>query len=614
LNGTSANFNSIVISKTVGDYRQATLGATTGAGLYVTNVNSGGYYGLLVGSSYSYGDVWLQASRTDGNTSSYNISLNASGGTVTIGTVTAESGYKLTVAGAGYFGSVVAATGFTGGTFPYNSVLGSGADATTSTVYSGSTSGYTSSIDVAGGGATNPNTIIFKTASVERVRIAATGATTFSVSAAAPIFYDSDDSSYYLNPNNTSFSALLSGTIRLEAGGFGTNSRSSSSAATLSRTFAPQGAANGYNAGAITAAIKIRLPFRANDCMWSMKVRIYNYTNDATSEYTLGNYSYAAGAYHRGAYFIGGTGAPPQTVRFGNDGSYDCVWIGETSTVWSYPQVSVIDFAGGYVRSSVQETANNWDITFVTSFATVADSITPQVRFSNVFAPTYYDINNTAFYLIPSTTSNLNVLQYTTAYVSDSIRNNASVADDDTFGIYWDSGRSAAYGIYKQAGAWSPPYPDLCIMFYTGISLGADASYGGINFYADYTRTTLVLSVNNSSYNTGGIYVHGTAYASAYYETSDARLKTILEDNSRVKGIELIKPKLYKKDGKTEFGYIAQDFMGIMPYALNNDNVDKMYSLVYREVHTAKIASLEDSVESLKEEILYLKNKLKETK
>jgi hypothetical protein len=173
----------------------------------------------------------------------------------------------------------------------------------------------------------------------------------------------------------------------LEVGGsFGTNSRSSASQATISRTFAPQGAANGYNAGGITAAIKIRLPFRANDCMWSMKVRIYNYTNDATSEYTIGNYSYSAGSYHRGAYFMGGVSADPKTVRFGNDGSYDCVWIGETTTSWSYPQVSVIDFVGGYVRSDVSAVSNNWDITFVTSFNTVAEAINPQIRFSDVTA------------------------------------------------------------------------------------------------------------------------------------------------------------------------------------------------------------------------------------
>jgi hypothetical protein len=217
----------------------------------------------------------------------------------------------------------------------------------------------------------------------------------------SPIYYDLNNTAYYVDPNASGFSSILNGTIRLDSGAFGTNSRSSSSTGPISRTFAPQGAANSFQGGNVTGSIKIRLPFRANDCMWSMKVRIYEYTNNATSEYTIGNYSYLAGAYHRGAYYIGGTGSSPQTVRFGNDGSFDCVWIGETSYVWSHPVVGVVDFMGGYVRSDVQTTSNNWDITFVTSFNTVADSVTPSVRFSNVSAAsvTTTTVNSTSGYI-----------------------------------------------------------------------------------------------------------------------------------------------------------------------------------------------------------------------
>jgi hypothetical protein len=220
-------------------------------------------------------------------------------------------------------------------------------------------------------------------------------------------------------------------------------------------------------------------------------------------------------------------------------------------------------------------------------------------------APIFYDSNDTNYYLDPNGSSVLS-----TVYLAGTLRNSGSVSDDDGFGVYWDSSASAAYAIYREAGSWSFPYPDLIIAFHTGIKFGANANYKGMNFYTDYDMSSLVMSVNNNDYNTGGIYVHGTAYASAYYETSDARVKTILEDNSRVKDIQLIKPKLYKKDGKTEFGYIAQDFLEIMPYAVNNDNVDNMYSLVYREVHTAQSAYIEDEVDVLKRRVAELEVKL----
>ena len=77
--------------------------------------------------------------------------------------------------GAATFSSSVTASSFGGNSYPYNSILGSGADASTGTIFAGSTSGYASSIDVAGGGAANPNTIIFKTASTEKMRITTGG-------------------------------------------------------------------------------------------------------------------------------------------------------------------------------------------------------------------------------------------------------------------------------------------------------------------------------------------------------------------------------------------------------------------------------------------------------
>ena len=107
---------------------------------------------------------------------SYNLFTNNADGSFYLRDVT-NSANRLIISstGAATFSSSVTATSFGGSAYPYNSILGSGADASTGTIFAGSTSGYASSIDVAGGGATNPNTIIFKTASIERVRIASNG-------------------------------------------------------------------------------------------------------------------------------------------------------------------------------------------------------------------------------------------------------------------------------------------------------------------------------------------------------------------------------------------------------------------------------------------------------
>ena len=72
------------------------LGSATNAPFYITNTDPA--YGLLAGTSASDGHVWLQAQRTDGTATAYNITLNEAGGNVGIGT--ASPSQKLHIYGA----------------------------------------------------------------------------------------------------------------------------------------------------------------------------------------------------------------------------------------------------------------------------------------------------------------------------------------------------------------------------------------------------------------------------------------------------------------------------------------------------------------------------------
>jgi hypothetical protein len=90
--------------------------------------------------------------------------------------------------------------------------------------------------------------------------------------------------------------------------------------------------------------------------------------------------------------------------------------------------------------------------------------------------------------------------------------------------------------------------------------------------------------------------------ATAFFESSDFRLKKLIEHNPIVTGIENLQAKLYEKDGKIELGYFAQDAELIMPYAVTK-NADGFLNLSYREVHTAKIARLEKEVAELKAQL-----------
>lgn len=102
--------------------------------------------------------------------------------------------------------------------------------------------------------------------------------------------------------------------------------------------------------------------------------------------------------------------------------------------------------------------------------------------------------------------------------------------------------------------------------------------------------------------NTGStFYVGGSVSATGgFFDTSDSRLKTLITDNHKVKGIEKVTAKLYLKNGKEELGYYAQDLQEILPSAVV-EGADGFLTLSYSQVHTAKIAQLEAEVAELKE-------------
>jgi len=114
--------------------------------------------------------------------------------------------------------------------------------------------------------------------------------------------------------------------------------------------------------------------------------------------------------------------------------------------------------------------------------------------------------------------------------------------------------------------------------------------------------------VRNSTTHANVLALDGTSgsaefissiYATAFFESSDSRLKTLIQDNYQTKGIASITPKLYTKNGKVELGYYAQDFVGVLDSAVSKGS-DDMLSLSYREVHTAKIYALEQEIKELK--------------
>ena len=164
---------------------------------------------------------------------------------------------------------------------------------------------------------------------------------------------------------------------------------------------------------------------------------------------------------------------------------------------------------------------------------------------------------------------------------------------------------------------------------YGGIGFSGEAANtkGAIFFQSiglSYARSNMLFCLNNAQdqsnaqpsdavltlfTNTRNATFVGSVTATGFFESSDSRLKNLIQDDYIVVGIEKIKPKLYIKNGKEEVGYFAQDVQNILSTAVSK-NDEGFLNLSYIQVHTAKIAVIEDEVTILKKRVSELEAQL----
>jgi hypothetical protein len=141
------------------------------------------------------------------------------------------------------------------------------------------------------------------------------------------------------------------------------------------RVHSPGGASYATSTSTVTGAIKIRIPAAAlgSNTMMSFRVSVYQYNTGLSQQFLISGYNYNVSDtwYYVSAICLTDSGSE-FTVRFGSDGTSQCVYIGELASSWSYPQVFVTDFCGGYSGFSQANWATGWNISFeTTAFANV---------------------------------------------------------------------------------------------------------------------------------------------------------------------------------------------------------------------------------------------------
>jgi hypothetical protein len=183
--------------------------------------------------------------------------------------------------------------------------------------------------------------------------------------------------------------------------------------------------------------------------------------------------------------------------------------------------------------------------------------------------------------------------------VIDSTANYGFILDRGTK-IAWTDGGNASTGEYiysQQAGPYS-------VTIHSG-GYNALACPNTGHVYINYEAGTC--SIGSTSFSTTyKLYVTGSTYSSGgFFESSDIRLKTIVNEHESVnfKAIEFNWND--GRDAKLHWGYAAQDVLLWLPDAVN-EHEDGYLSLDYNQVHTYKIAMLEKRIAELEQQ---LKNK-----
>jgi len=166
--------------------------------------------------------------------------------------------------------------------------------------------------------------------------------------------------------------------VRTTGGGLADTSGTSSAL----RIYAPGGAAYATGTSAVTGAIKIRLPQYRSSTMMRMTVKIFEYAGGVgagtSRSIEIGGYNYGPGGWHN-TFATQETEGGNINVRFGHDGTKNAIWIGETSTVWSYPQIFVTEFQAGFNSFGYTQWVDGWSVSIDSSFGTVESNI-PSAR------------------------------------------------------------------------------------------------------------------------------------------------------------------------------------------------------------------------------------------
>ena len=244
----------------------------------------------------------------------------------------------------------------------------------------------------------------------------------------APVFYDSNNTSYFFDGTNTDRSMVTSGSISI-----GTQGQLGLGDITHPKIVYPGKEASWDGSGSTTGQVVIDLPGDLSDYdMMYMEIHVYEYSSDAASKIIIGGHNWNSGGnsgtsntqWHNNGVQVIGSFSKPIYLGRRNDGTSErrCIALGDTTSTWSYGTVHVAKVHGACYYSDSIDWMGDWNVAQTTSSsyftknpttnwnANTTITLRTNGRFnanfvtaaSDMKAPLYYDSNNTSAYVNPA--------------------------------------------------------------------------------------------------------------------------------------------------------------------------------------------------------------------
>jgi hypothetical protein len=129
----------------------------------------------------------------------------------------------------------------------------------------------------------------------------------------------------------------------------------------------------------LTGTIKITLPYSWTNTMMTISITGYDYSSNGTWKLALGGYNYSTTPSWVNTSATLDGAAPFSSVRFGHDGTYCCILLGITTTVWNYPFIKIDDINVGF-GGTTNDWSMGWQIGVITAETGITVTSTPTIN------------------------------------------------------------------------------------------------------------------------------------------------------------------------------------------------------------------------------------------